>query len=338
MNRRRSVVALLALGAASSGCAALLPSEDPRPIVRGPFPTRVMLPQALVFPEPRPRRPLATPVGAVTGGVVASYVSIFESARVAPDEVDLDAEVLHTAVTGRFGLETETDVEVELAASFASSGFMDAFVDTFHELLGLPDGARDEVPRDQYALRLGRSGVTAWERSEDEVEFMDLPVRITRVLRRPEGGLVGLALRAGVELPTGDEAAGTGSGGVDWDLGLILERSRGRWTLSGGIDLVLVDPGQSFRAAGIIPDDIWIGTFGAEYRWNDRMSCLLGLRARTPFTDDIEIKEADRPILDLALGVAGDAGSGRWFWALHEDLIADSGPDVAFSVGYQLAR
>ena len=318
------------------GCAGLAHTSEAREVVRGPMPTRVLLPQALVFPEPRPRRVRTQRLGTFGGGVVASYASIYEFAEVPPDAVQLDAEVFHTALLTRYGIDGNTELEVELAASFASSGFMDATVEGFHDLLGMPNGGREDRDRDQYALRLGYDGVTAWEREEDEVALMDMPIHVTHVLRPPAGGLLGLALRAGVELPFGDEDNGTGSGGVDYDLGVLLERTRGRWTLTGGLDLVFIETPSSYTAAGVRPDDLCIGTFGAEYRWNDTTSLLGGLRYRTPFTDDLSIDEVDRPVLDLALGMARDAGAGRWFAAIHEDVMADSGPDFTMSFGYTL--
>jgi len=167
---------------------------------------------------------------------------------------------------------------------------------------------------------------------------MDVPIDVTHILQHPAGGLLGAAVRAGVELPLGDEDSGTGSGGVDCDIGLLLERSRGRWTLTGGIDLVFIQAPDGYLEAGIRPDDLCIGTFGAEYRWNDSTSVLTGLRYRTTFSDDFSIVEADSPVLDLALGLARDAGAGRWFAAVHEDVLADSGPDFTVSLGYMLAR
>lgn len=330
----RARVVCGALCAWLASCAAFAPTDDPRPVTRGPLPTRVMLPQALAFPEPRPRRVAPQPAGSLGAAAVLSYTSIYEYARVGPDAVELDAEVAHLGLLARYGVTGETDVEVEVATSFATSGFLDSIVDEYHALFGFPDGDRDRRPRDEYALRLGLDGVTAWEREEDELELMDVPIHVTHTLRRPVGGQVGVALRAGLELPTGDEDVGTGSGGVDCDLGVLLEQERGRWVLSGGADLVLVDTPESYRAAGVDVEDLWLLTCGAEYRWNDRTSVVSGLRYRSLFTDDFTIKEADKPILDLALGVVRDAGPGRWFAAFHEDLFADSGPDIVLTFGY----
>jgi len=335
--RRRDVFLVVAASIASAlvpGCAGLAHSSDPREVVRGPMPTRVLLPQALVFPEPRPRRVRTQRLGTFGGGLIVSYASIDQSAQVGPEAVELDAEVLHTALVTRYGLDGNTEIEVEFAASFASSDAKLAAIEAYNELLGFPDGGRESGERDQYALRLGYDGATAWEREEDELLLMDVPVHVTHILRSPAGGLLGMALRAGVELPFGDEEKGTGSGGVDCDLGVLFERSRGRWTLTGGLDLVFIEAPDSYLAAGVRPEDLCVGTFGTEYRWNDTTSLLGGLRYRTPFTDDYSLEEVDGPVLDLALGLARDAGAGRWFAALHEDVLADSGPDFTVSFGY----
>jgi len=267
---------------------------------------------------------------------VGSYSSIYEFALVPPDAVELDADVAQVAALVRYGIGARTDVELELGVAFASSGFLDSIVDGYHDLFGFPDGDRGSRESDQYALRLGSGGTTAWEMEEDELLPLDLPIRFTHILQRPDGGALGVALRFGVELPTGDAAAGAGSDGRDYDFGVLLERSAGRWTWTGGIDHVAIDTPGSYRAAGITPSDLLLGTVGAEYRWDDHSSLLAGLRYRSPFSDDFSIKEADRPIVDLSFGVARDVGRGRWFAAFHEDVLADSGPDVVLTFGFAI--
>jgi hypothetical protein len=296
------------LAALAAGCAGLAPANDPRLVVRGPLPTRVILPQALVFPEPRPRRVRTQKLGTFGWGLVNSYASLDQTAQSGSEAVELDGDVLHTGLITRYGFSGNTELEVEFAASVAANG----------------------------ALRLGYDGATVWAREEDELALMDVPVHVTHIVRHPAGGLLGMALRAGVELPVGDEDQGTGSGGVDYDLGVLFERSRGRWTLTGGVDLVFIETPDGYSAAGVRPEDLCVGSFGAEYRWNDTTSLLGGLRYRTPFTDDFSLDEVDRPVLDVALGLARDAGAGRWFAALHEDVLEDSGPDFAVSFGYVL--
>jgi hypothetical protein len=271
-------------------CASLAPSSEPREVVRGPLPTRVMLPEALPFPEPRPRRVRTQRLGTFGGAVITSYGANDRRAEVGPDDVPLDGDVLQGAVLARYGFDGNTELEVELA--------------------------------------------TVWAREDDDLGLMDVPVHVTKILRHPAGGLLGMALRAGVELPLGDEDDGTGSGDFDWDLGVLFERSRGRWTLTGGVDLVFVQTPDGYAAAGIAPDDVCIGTFGAEFRWNDHMSLLGGLRYRTELSDDVAAGELGDDVLDVSLGVARDAGDGRWFAAVHTDALGDSGPDVGASLGY----
>lgn len=335
----RAPSAVLAL-ALAAGCAA--PADngvEPRQVTRGPLPTRIVLPQALVFPEPRPRSVMVQTPGTLSGAAVLSYASIYEFARVPPDTVHLDAEVAHLGLIARYGLTSRTDIEVELPVSFATSGFLDSLVDTFHDLFQLPGGDRGSRGRDLYELSIAYDDQVVWERQEDELELMDVPIHLTRVLRRPAGGLTGVALRFGVELPTGDEARGTGSGGTDWDVGVLLERTSGRWTWTGGVDYVGIDVPSAYRAAGVAPNDLWLATLGLEYRLSDRSSCVAGLRYRSPFTDDFDIKEIDLAVLDVSFGYVRDIGArGNWFAALHEDAIAESGPDVTLSLGYQFGR
>ena len=68
------------------------------------------------------------------------------------------------------------------------------------------------------------------------VRFGDLPITLVSRIREEDGDGPAVAARFTIELPTGDEGRGTGSGGIDAAAGVILERSVGRFTFFGGVD------------------------------------------------------------------------------------------------------
>ena len=106
---------------------------------------------------------------------------------------------------------------------FASSGFLDAAVDAFHALTGLPGGGRESAPRDQYAMSLERGGSTAWSLEEDELLLGDLPLTAMMTVLDEGADQPGIAARFTLELPTGSESRGSGSGGWDTAAGVVLE-------------------------------------------------------------------------------------------------------------------
>ena len=321
-------LALLLLAA----CAG--PSSDPAHVVRGPLPTRVLQPVGLLFPGPEPRRAHVLPEGRTFLRPEVGYASIFEQ-NVGPSETaSFDGEIARFALELRRGLGRGLELAIEPNVLFATSGFLDRIVDEFHAATGFVGGGREDRERDQFDMRLVKDGVTAYALEEDQVLFGDLPVTLTAALREEDSHGPAVAARFTVELPTGDDDRGAGSGGIDVAAGVLVERSVGRWTFFGGIDGVLPEDPDGFEAAGVEARALGFASGGVEYRWNDRVSLLGQAVLQTPFTRSLGAEEIDREILDLGFGLAWDLAPGATgFASFHEDAVAASGPDATVQVG-----
>lgn len=326
-SRRCGSALLLALGI---GCYA----PDPAHVVRGPLPIRNQHPVALTFLHLRPRRARVQPQGTATLAVDLAYASIFEDAAEPRQRVFFDGETARAAARLRYGVAPALDLEVEVAALYATSGFLDGFVGDFHDVTGLPDSGRRDSPPDQFRMRLRRNGQLIYDLEEDRVGFADVPLVATWQVRVEDEHGPAVAVRAGIELPTGSEDRGYGNGGLDFGGGVLFERSLGRWTVSGAVDLLVPDNPDAWDDAGVDVNNIVQLQAGAEYRLNDRVSLLVQVVHTSDMTDDFDVEEFNREILDLGLGAAWDApGGAQIYAAFEEDLVSATGPDFGVILG-----
>ena len=119
---------------------------------------------------------------------------------------------------------------------------------------------------------------------------------------------------------------------------MILERSLGRWTFTGGVDGVKVSQPTGFRQAGIEVRTLLLVNGGVEYRWSRKTSLLLTAVLQTPLTRDLPFEEIDREILDLGFGLSRDlTDAARLTLAFHEDAVAASGPDLSLFAGLEFS-
>ena len=113
-----------------------------------------------------------------------------------------------------------------------TGGSLDGLIDDWHALFGLPDGIRDELPRDELRYAYVNAAGDAFDFRDGAGGLGDIRLSAGYRLRQDEGG--SLSLRAAVELPTGDEGKLTGNGAADYSLGIAWERSpvqgSGRWS------------------------------------------------------------------------------------------------------------
>jgi hypothetical protein len=327
---------LLALLASCS----ILPEhlDEPARIVRGPIAARTQEPIKLTYLAFRPRRATIQEEGTNAITVQEAYSNVFNNDADDPDsKVVLDGEISRTSVALRRAVAPRTDVEIEVAAVYATSGFLDDFIEAWHRAFGLPSEHRDERPKDAYEMEVQKDGVTAYHLEGNEPGFADVPIVVTHALVLESESTPAISVRAGVEIPTGSEEKGFGNGAFDFGGGILAEKSFGRWTTTAAVDYTAPGTSESFEDAGMSPHDGFDVQFGLEYRWNDRISLLFGAILDSPVTRDLLIDQIDDEILTIDVGCAWDVGErSRLFFALEEDAIANAGPDVTFLLGWNV--
>jgi uncharacterized protein DUF3187 len=337
MRRLPAILPVCFLACLACGCSVLAPTSGPRPVVRGPLPVTTNGPIVDTFLQFRPRGPATTAVGSVDLAITSEYSSLFQNGSGNGADVVIDAELWRTGVALRTGVTERTDVEVEVPVIYASNGFADDLIEGWHSFFGLPDGGRNTRPNNSYDVHVDQNGQRAYELEPYTVAIGDIPIVVTQRVADEKDAGVGLALRAGIELPVGSESKGFGNGGIDWGGGLLAERSIERVTLTGAAYYVVTASSSAFDRAGVDALDALEIHGGLEVRWNDNASIVFGLRSTPPATHDVDIPEVDSNVLDLDIGWIQDLGEGgsRLVLGFTEDLIADSGPDLTVFLGWR---
>jgi hypothetical protein len=316
-----------------SGCASLAPSDSPRAVERGPVAVKTNGPISGTFLQFRPRSMPTTPVTQVAVAYTSSYSNVYENGAGDGATVVLDGEIWRPAFIARTGVTDTADIEFELPFVYGSSGFLDGVIESWHSFFGQPNGGREARDKNDYDMVVTKDGQEIFHLEGNDLALGDIPITFTQRIGTT------FALRAGLELPTGDEGEGFGNGGWDWGGGACYADSFGRVSLSAGAYYVIPATPSAFERADVDVEDQIYAHGGFEMRWNDASSLLLGMRWSTPVTSDIGIMEINGDVLDLDVGLAIDTGARtRLVLGFTEDLIAESGPDftlfAAYTVGY----
>jgi hypothetical protein len=324
-----------------AGACALVPehTDDPRLRLRGPLPTRVQQPIKLGTLGFRPRRAATVAPGRATLGLESAYSNIFQNGTGDNgQEVIIDAETWTNTLIATYGLSERADIELDLSVLYATNGFLDGLIESWHHAFGMPDAGREDRPRNDYEVHADIAGQRVYELQPYEFDLLDTPLVFTERLQDEQADSPAIAVRAGVDLPTGSEARGAGNGGWDWGVGVLAEKTIERWSFTGALDWVDAKRPSSFVGSGVEAYDGFDVQLGAEYRWNDHLSLLTGLVLTPPVTRDFTIKELDREMLGLDIGAAWDTGENSEMHAgFEEDLMSASGPDIVFFLGWRIA-
>ena len=185
----------------------------------------ILLPDAATVAEPLSARNLA-PVSGLIGFPAMRDAHVLDRGRlrvelhgslassygqhVEGDEaIILDGETKGLTARWAWGLGDGWEVEAETSWRRHSGGFLDRWIEDWHDLWGLPDGGRPEAPRDRLEYRyLGPRA--QFSLRESAAGPSDLHLAAVRDMWRSDNAA--LSIRTGVKLGIGDEDRLLGGG------------------------------------------------------------------------------------------------------------------------------
>jgi hypothetical protein len=258
------------------------------------MPVRNQHPAQLTVLHLPPAAVTVLPPGTAAARVDAAYSSLWLNGSGSGGRSwSMDGEYLRTALGARIGLGADLELGVELPFAHTSGGFLDSFIIGYHDTFGFSDQNRSITAKDQFGIQARRGGATVWQVDHAGCELLDVPLSLTWQASDPARGL-GVALRGGVELPTGDDARGYGSGQTETSLGALLEHHALGCGFYGHLQHTLAGtPGQS-RAAGFHFADVTSAGLGVEAPLADGVGALVQVEWETSTLRELDIRVTRR--------------------------------------------
>lgn len=263
---------------------------------------------------------------ALHGAVANHYV--FDTS--ADEFLNLDGETPRFALELRYALLDNWDVQLEVPWLKHHGGDLDQLIDDWHDLWGMSDGGRSDVPRDLLEYRYATPRVD-FSLREDASGWGDISLSLSHAFYRDGDAVASLAL--GYKFGTGDEDDFTGSGADDAFVALRFSGD----DLSG---LPLAWHGQAgYLRAGdsdllqsVQQRNLWFAGLALDWRVSGHWSLLAQVDSHAGPLDSDITAVGDTAFL-LSLGA-------RWRlapqWALDfsliEDIAVETAPDITFQV------
>ena len=224
---------------------------------------------------------------------------------------DLDLEMVRAVLDLRYGLLPNLEAGLDIPLLYTYSGILDNFIEGvergFHGLRFL----RKQQHAGEFAYRVSHGTEQFIGGREDAVGIGDMVVKIKLSLLHEESWLPAVSVRAALKVPTGSTSRAFGSGEVDGGMGVLLQKTFGRWTFYVNGDVTF--PGKAFEAVEMQP--FFGGVLAVEYQMTHPLSVVMQLRGETrPFRHSIPI--LDRRIIEVDLGLN---------WVLSRSLVLQGG-------------
>ncbi|MBL8755502.1 MAG: DUF3187 family protein [Planctomycetes bacterium] len=325
--RAHEVVASLLVGL-GAGC---VPAREHF----GPMPVRNQHPAQLTVLHMAPAEAAVLPAGGIELRADAAYSSLFLLGSGNGKSWLMDGEYLRASTRARAGLGRDLELALELPFAHTSGGFLDGFLIDYHELFGFPDQNRDVNPQDDFAVEARRSGSTVWQVERDGFEWLDVPVVATWSALASRPNRPGLALRGGLELPTGDQDRGYGNGEVDASFGALADWRSDSVALFAHAQHTFAGTPAPARRQGLTFADVTSLGLAAELPLLEDVHAFAQVEWENSTLRNFGLPVSDRDQVVLWIG-------GRWQVDTNtgievgfgEDLLGKASPDFTAWLGF----
>ena len=154
-----------------------------------------------------------------------SHSSVFMLKNSADWTVNLDMEVTELDLKYRRDIPDIFEVGLEVPVLSYGSGFLDGFLDSYHHAFGFPDYGRNTRPKNEFLYEVRKKGTVLVRAEDGRVGLGDIRLTLKRALLRDDPLI---SVKAGVEFPTGKASEGFGSGSIDSEIALLVDKRLGR--------------------------------------------------------------------------------------------------------------
>ncbi len=314
-----------------------IPAVAQQSLLTEPFAVRNQNPFILVYglPATAPAEVLAT--GESSLQLRFDLTNNSKTSESSQERVILDGETYRTALIYKQGIADGWQLGVELPLIAHGSGFMDNFIENWHDTFGLSNSDREPWPKNRLLFSYSDNGLVEAEITDGTTGVGDLQLLLARRLT-PLSEKSSLSLNASLKLPTGDADRLQGSGAADlalWLSGAAPELF-GDWHAGGYLQAGILLMGKG----DLLPDrqrsHVLFGSVGLHWRAWPWLMLKAQIDAHGAFYDS-ELAQLGGSSAMLTVGGSMPVrqGAGAIDLAIGENLATNAVPDFMINLAYR---
>lgn len=228
-----------------------------------PFSTRDQNPLVMIYGLPVATPAQLIPVNENRFTTSLNISNTINRQQTANELLFVDAESYQLNLIYEQGLSEGWILRVQLPLIGHSGGFLDSWIDNYHDLIGLPEGIRPLYPRDQLNIRYDNGGNTLLDIQQETTGVGDIAFQFAWQFEHSQN--FALSYWASLKLPTGDSTQLTGSDSTDLALWLASHSriSENTWCYNN-LGILLMSEGKILQQQQ--KNSAVFGTIGIQYQ------------------------------------------------------------------------
>lgn len=259
-----------------------------------------------------------------------SLASIYSAHSERNESILLDGETAGVTARLGYGLGNGWEAEAEVSWRRHSGGFLDRWIEDWHDLWGLPDGGRPNAPRGRLSFSYLGPG-THFTSRDPAGGLGDVHVAAVRNLWRSEA--LSVSVRGGVKFGMGDETRLIG-GGNDYYASVNATRASPRrrglaWHAQAGY----LRAGRLQVLGSIQKRNLWFAGVGVEWPVWRALTLKAQVDTHTAIAESALTELGDVSML-LTVGITWSISPELEVeFGFSEDIAPDTGPDFVPRAG-----
>ncbi len=255
--------------------------------------------------------------------VLTQYSSMFADSQVDGIELEtpimLDMETLSVTVRAERRINAFSSVYVDVPMISHWQGAFDSFIENYHDIVGLSNGGREQVPEDRFAYRLRELDLTESTAGVGDIQLGYTIYKVRDISR------FRFAFTVFAKIPTGAVSDGFSSGSLDFGAGVAMSNRFDRFQLDYGFGMVAHgDPDRRYAAT---LDDTGYGYMAVSgIIWNEIEGVVQLLLSSSPYNTGYHRLDDYQAMLTIGVRWRD------WEFSFSEDVFSYTAPDISVSV------
>ena len=304
-----------------------------------PFDTHNQSPLIQIYGLPSTGAANVTPLSSMDIKLVFDLSNNYINDEAGRERMVLDGESYRWMFVGRYGIAKGIEVGVEIPYIVQGGGFLDGFIEGYHNTFGFPQGLRDQAPSGRLLYQYQRNGMNKITVDTSGSGLGDL--RLTTAFQfyqKKNENPTAATLRASLKLPTGNSDHLYGSGSTDLALWLTASSGHkfesGLWSLFGSAGAMGMSDGKVLQEQQ--RNLVGYGSIGVGWRPFSWIGFKIQINGHTPFYRDSDLVELSSSSAQVTIG--GSLALSKTTSldiGVSEDIIIKTAPDVVFHIAIQ---
>jgi hypothetical protein len=259
-----------------------------------------------------------------------SHSSIYLVDNSSEWDIGLDMEITELNLRFRKSINNFIELGVEVPILSFNSGFMDGFLDSYHDTFGFSDYGRSNRPDNDFLYEVKRNGTVVVKGESGRIAIGDIRLSIKKPLLT---GDPAISIKGEIEFPSGDSKAGYGNGSIDTGISLLMDKEFGKvWKTY--LSLGMIFPGDLKGHERVSFDHFLYGGAAIEAAFWKTISLVGQVFIQGSPFPDTGIASVDRTAVLLSLGGRYHTGNSSFELSLTEDPNTSGAPDFTLNFSF----